>query len=794
MTTESYLHLKDLVGKMLELPTEDRQAYMDSLRNSESASVIERVSAMAVMDDDSFLDKSLVVDLHADELLRIERGITGDPKHVGRYRITRRIGAGGAGTVYEATQDSPRRAVALKLLRNDAVSESLTRRFMREADLLAHLHHPAIAHVYEAGIVGLDNEQQPFIAMEFIPEAQSITSWANSQFLSREDRLELFITVCKAVEHAHGRGVIHRDIKPANILVDQAGNPKVIDFGVARLMDSFRPTEEQSIHTLAGDIIGTLMYMAPEQCTGRANQANEQADVYALGVVLFELLTGQLPLVLAGLSFPDAIDRISSFPSKRLLQIAPEMGDGLDAITSKALRKDPEDRYHSVAAFAADLRRYLDHQPVTAHPPGHLYYGRLFYRRHRTLVSAVWVIALVLIAATTMSSIFGIQANRSRRAEEAQLIRSSQVNRLLGQMLNLPNPHNGGGEETTVIQMLDLMTARLDSEPVLPDVEASVRSLIGNTYLHLFRLEEAKSQFTRSLELLSEIEAMQKERSMVFNSMGLVQTISRELQDARESFLAALSIRKRQGWTEDEDYAQIVGNLANIYINLEEWDLAEPCVRESIDLQIKALGEADFATLGSYRRLARIQKAQRHFDEAIVTLSRTLEIIKDSIEESHPIYGATLNELAAVQIAAEQFDSADTTLQLAWRICTENRPIGSPDWLYTYRRVARFWYDHDQPVKAIAETQFILAELRREFGGDDLRTTEGERILRDLVAGKPFPEFLSRLPGQRAHPPSLEQPDDAALKTNSGTNSETGIQISPHSKSEDNDQGPDEDH
>ena len=305
------------------------------------------------------------------------------PHHIGRYRILRLLGEGGMGAVYEAEQDSPQRAVALKVTRPGLLAPAFLKRFKQEVEILGRLHHPGIAQIYEAGVA---EDGQPFFAMEYI-RGLTLGEYARVQSLTVQARVELMARVCDAAQHAHDQGVIHRDLKPANILVDESGQPKVLDFGVARATDADLLTGAGLTQT--GQLLGTPNYMSPEQLTGDPAAIDQRADVYALGVILFELLAHALPYQLTNRPLAEAALMIREQDAPRLGSINPELRGDVETIVGKALAKDRARRYASAADLAADLRRWLAHEPILARPPSALYHLRKFARRHKGLVGGV---------------------------------------------------------------------------------------------------------------------------------------------------------------------------------------------------------------------------------------------------------------------------------------------------------------------------------------------------------------------------------------------------------------------
>jgi WD40 repeat protein/serine/threonine protein kinase len=341
---------------------------------------------------------------------------------VGEYRIERILGTGGMGVVYIATQDRPRRTVALKLVNALIASPSVRRRFELEAEVLGRLQHPGIAQVFEAGaahVGGGGEVRRPFIAMELV-DGPPITEHCESQALGTHDRMRLLIKICQAVQHAHQRGVIHRDLKPANILVTADGQPKILDFGVARATDVGHHLT--TIATGIGQIIGTLSYMSPEQVLGNPRDIDTRTDVYSLGVILFELLAKRLPLDVSGRSLPEAVRAIRQDDPTRLSSVSRIFRGDLDTIASKALEKDKSRRYQSAAELGEDLQRFLDGRPIFAKDDSAFYVLRKQLRRYR---GAVVVASSILVALVGFAIYAANQARVQRRL--AELERSARV-------------------------------------------------------------------------------------------------------------------------------------------------------------------------------------------------------------------------------------------------------------------------------------------------------------------------------------------------------------------------------
>ncbi|MHC4274938.1 MAG: serine/threonine protein kinase, partial [Planctomycetota bacterium] len=476
-------------------------------------------------------------------------GVTAEPDlgpdaRVGAYRLLERIGEGGFGEVHLAEQTEPiRRTVALKIVKLGMDTQQVVARFEAERQALALMDHPNIARVFEAGAT---EQGRPYFAMEHVPGVP-ITDYCDKHRLDMEQRLELFIHTCDAIQHAHQKGIIHRDLKPSNILIERFGDehvPKVIDFGIAKAM-GFSLTGRTPV-TEQGQLIGTPEYMSPEQAVMSALNVDTRTDIYSLGVVLYELLTGALPFdpqTFRGKSFAEIQHTIREVeppkPSTRLSTLDGEATEGsaaaiaarrltdtrtlqrrlrgdLDWITMKAMDKERERRYASVSELAADLRHHLRHEPVLAGPPTAAYKLRKLMRRHRLGVTAATTIVLVLIAATAVTTWQAIRATdaeqlaqvRWTQAEDARAIAEREaaiaraVNDFLNKDLLTAASPKGQPRDITMREVLDAASESIEGRfGDAPLVEGYVRMTLGETYFELGLYDLAEVHLVRSLDL-----------------------------------------------------------------------------------------------------------------------------------------------------------------------------------------------------------------------------------------------------------------------------------------------------
>jgi serine/threonine protein kinase len=518
------------IGALQEERPADREAYLDSACGADT--VLRRRVEGLLRDCGraaGFLDApapALLATL--DELIEVRPGTV-----IGPYKLLEQIGEGGMGLVFMAEQSAPvRRRVALKVLKPGMDTRHVVARFEAERQALALMDHPHIAQVFDAGATA---SGRPYFVMELV-RGVPITAFCDQHRLDPRRRLELFVQVCRAVQHAHQKGVIHRDLKPSNILVtlhDTIPVPKIIDFGIAKATS--QPLTERTLFTHFAQMVGTPLYMSPEQAEMNGLDVDTRSDVYALGVLLYELLTGTTPfegetLRRAGL---DEIRRMireeePPLPSRRLSTLAAERQttvserrgvDGrrlgqtlrgeLDWVVMRALEKDRNRRYESASALAADVERYLKDEPVEAGPPSAWYRMRKYIRRNRHLLATAGVVTVVLVAATAVST---WQAVKARDAEQratteaaiAQAVNDFLHEDLLGQAdgLRQPSDASGGNPDLTVREALDRAAAKIgDRFRDQPLVEAAIRMSIANGYQILGAMPLAETHLRRAVAL-----------------------------------------------------------------------------------------------------------------------------------------------------------------------------------------------------------------------------------------------------------------------------------------------------
>jgi eukaryotic-like serine/threonine-protein kinase len=761
MTPECYQQIKQIFAAACSLPAPERQTYLDQACAGDPALRAE-VDGLLAHDE-----KSLPLEggISAAALLGAALGDTGAtsaassgsdatgareqiPARIGPYRILSKIGEGGMGAVFEAEQDNPRRIIALKVIRSGIASEQVLQRFKLEAHVLGRLQHPGIAQIHEAGTAEVQTTdgliiEQPFFSMELI-RGQRLSEFVRRQHLGTRQRLELLAKVCDAVHHAHQHGVIHRDLKPGNILVDASGQPKILDFGVARVTDA--DVQVTTLHTAADQLIGTLAYMSPEQVAGRRDGLDGRSDVYALGVLMYELLAGHLPCDLAGKTIPEAARTIAEEDPLPLSALNRAFRGDLSTIVAKALEKDKDRRYQSAADLAGDIRRYLSDQPILAHPVTTLYQLRKFARRNPALVGGVLVAfaaLLIGIVGTTSQAISATRArNRALEAERAaqqsraeaeaqraeaqrQAAIAQAVNDFLtDDLLAAASPEKEPERNITVRAILDRAAAaiggRFDEQPL---VEAAVRATLGDAYHALGEDQLAEPHAARALDLRTK--TLDEEDPLTLGSMYRLATIYSSLaryNEAEPLLVKVLAIRRRHLGDENPATLATMNNLGLLYGRQGRDDDAEALLVQSLASARRSLGADSSAAVVAMGNLADLYTRHKRFSEAEPLYMEALEICRNERGEEFPVTLAQMSNLANLYARQGRFAEAEPlcvkTLEIRRRVLGEDHPrtLASLNSLAVlYKRQGR--YAEAEPLLLQA-----LEAKRRELGDEHPNT------------------------------------------------------------------------
>jgi serine/threonine-protein kinase len=604
-------------------------------------------------------------------------------RHIGPYRVVKELGRGGMGAVYLAVRDDDefKKSVAIKILRPGMDSGDIVRRFRNERQILASIDHPHISRLLDGGST---EEGLPYFVMEYV-DGKPIDEYCDTERLSIAERLGLFRQVCAAVHFAHQNLVIHRDLKPGNILVTPDGVPKLLDFGIAKLLNPelvsgpIDPTQFERR-------LMTPEYASPEQVRGES--VTTASDVYSMGVLLYELLTGHRPYRLKDRQLheiaravceeeptrPSAvIDLVEEVPSPdgTTRRITPESvsaaregtrerlrrrlkGD-LDNVCMMAMRKEPRRRYGSVEQFSEDVGRVLEGLPVRARKPTLSYRSSKFVRRHKSSVAAA-VIFFISIAA------FSITIVRERNRAEKEAAKAEAISRFLLSTLQSADPVAGVGRDVTVAEALDQAVKKIDSS-FSPEIKAELEYTIGQTYYHLGRYEEALRLLQASVATLEKsVGDHDPNLAHALEGLALVHDAQGEHVEAASLLERVVAIRERNLGSMDPDVARALGNLAGVYRAQGKYEQAEELYKRALQIEEQVMGPEDPATAGTLNNIAGLYAAQSRYAEAEPLFRRSLEISEKTLGSEHPTVATLLANLGAVKVDQRKYAEAEPLL------------------------------------------------------------------------------------------------------------------------------------
>jgi tetratricopeptide (TPR) repeat protein len=645
------------------------------------------------------------------------------PEEIGGFRILGKLGEGGMGIVYEAEQRSPHRRVALKVVRGGRfVDEQYLRMFRRETETLARLTHPNIAALYEAGRT---DDGQHYFTMELVL-GETLAAWAKKNLggdapspAQLRERLRQFVTICQAVNYAHQRGVIHRDLKPSNIVVTDAG-AKILDFGLARITDA--DVVAATLMSEVGVIHGTLSYMSPEQTHGGSRDIDLRTDVYSLGVVLYELVSGKLPYDTRAMSVVQAIRVICEERPKPLAADA-----DLQTIVLKALEKEPDGRYPNAAALGEDVERYLANQPILAHPPSTIYQLKKLVARHRALVGAAGVIA-ALLAALGVTMI--VQAGRVRKERDratAEAAKAGAINSFLLDALGAADPWSKGSRNVSLLDALKQAQAKaLTSLANQPLVEASVLQTIGTTFSNLAEYPEAEKALKAAFDLrVSAAGPRSAEAAESLAALSGMYALSKKWADAERTAREEVEIVRALHGTDSLEAAAALNELGTALMGSGK--LAEAKAAGGTMVRIATApglragpGRPDPAKVEGDALLILFSVAitEEDYPTALALAKRRLEISRKRVGERHPEFPQALNDLALGQMYTGDFTGAERTYL---EVIDRNIAILGPDHpeVATAREnLGNAYFRQGQLDKTAKNLEVVLAMRKKALGED----------------------------------------------------------------------------
>ncbi|HPF35474.1 MAG TPA: serine/threonine-protein kinase [Candidatus Krumholzibacteria bacterium] len=622
---------------------------------------------------------------------------------IGPYTVLHRLGEGGAGVVFAARQAATERRVALKILRAGVFADERQRgAFQREIRSLARLAHPGIAAIYEAGRTddGLD-----YFTMELVdgdPLDVHLAGRPRPDMRAEVDaRLALFLELCDAVSHAHQRGVIHLDLKPSNVLVTRApasvlgGAPvglKVLDFGVARLSGG----DGDGGRTLAGPgLFGTLATMSPEQAAGDASAVDVRSDIYSLGVLLYEMLTGAYPVDVHGLPIHEAVAAIRTREPGRAGDRSRLLRGDLEIILGKALQKDPAQRYQSAAALAEDVQRFRDDLPILGRAPSTAYQLRKIVRRHRLPIVLLGMVGLSLVAAVGGTGFGLVRARKAETAARADAAAAEQTAAFLEKVFRVSEPGEARGNAVTARELLDQAVASIGADlDDQPRLQGRLLAAMGNAYRNLGLYRDARPLLEQAIIL--QRATLAPDDQLLAANHSMLASLLRRLEDypaAQEHYEAALAVRERALPPDHPDIGQAVAGLANLAVDRADYDAAR------------------------------------------ILYDRALGILARSVGTDHPRYAAMLANQAVAEWNAGNADAARTTLAQVVAIQRRVLPADDLDLAWSLSTLALFTKGAGRATEALALSEEALAvqEAALGPGHTDVAATLG--VIADLRSG-----------------------------------------------------------
>jgi len=730
------------------------------------------------------------------------------------YDGLRELGRGGQGIVYQAVQRSTRRVVAIKLLLDGALaSESTRRRFEREIDLVATLQHPNIVRLYDSGTTA---DGHPYYVMEYIEGTTLEASIRSIQLRvsdgrpaplaglhAQQDRastetmggppsiretLGLFAKICEAVNYAHQRGVIHRDLKPSNIRIDTAGEPHVLDFGLAKSALSGHGGPDQPSLSVSCQFLGSLPWASPEQASGQIDKMDVRTDVYSLGVLLFQLLTGQFPYSVSG-ELPAVIERIRAAAPMRPSSLQTRIDDELDTIVLRALAKEPERRYQTAGELAREIDRYLRGEPIEAKRDSAWYAVKRTVRRYRlaAAVASAFLVLAVLVAITT-----SILYDRARRAEEvadqrrvqaeAEVEKVRRAKQFLQSMFGSLDPSHVAGRDAGLLrEILDAAAERVEAELTgEPEVEAPVRATIGRAYASLGNYASAEVNLTAALKLYRGLPNPDPPEMLqaVTDLAGLYREEGR-FAEAEPLAREALAGFRRVTGDEHRDTLAAANNLALLLHSMGDLEAAEQLYRQTLTTQQRVHGEdhADTIstkgnlgqlllvkevcearrgllgpdhpdTLTSINNAARLAQEQGRFGEAETLYAEAIDGYRQAVGDDHPRTLQARSNLAVLYHQIGRLAEAETVLRDVLARQRRRRPDTDPTAGPILNNLARVLQDLGKPEEAELLLRGVYESLRLSYGDEHPETLTALNnlagVLTQLARGDEATELFRR--------------------------------------------------
>jgi serine/threonine protein kinase/tetratricopeptide (TPR) repeat protein len=699
---------------------------------------------------------------------------------IGAYRLLERVGEGGMGEVWLAEQTQPiHRQVALKVIKAGMDTAQVVARFEAERQALALMDHPAIAKVFDAGATP---EGRPYFAMEYA-RGEAITAYATRHRLAVPERLDLFLQVCEGVQHAHQKGIIHRDLKPSNVLVvvrDDRPFVKVIDFGVAKA--TTQSLTERTLHTELGAFIGTPEYMSPEQAEFGGLDIDTRTDVYALGVILYELLTGTLPFdpktlreqgldkvrqTIREVDPPRPSTRVTttarsseaaSPPGGEPTRLARQLRGDLDWVTMKALEKDRTRRYGSVSDFAADLRRHLDDVPVLASPPGMQYRVGKFVRRHRAGVAAAGALIMLLLVFAGAMTVQATHIARERDRANQEAATAKRVSDFLVGLFKVSDPSEARGTTLTAREILAKGAQQLDSLRDQPAVQARLEETIGTVDTGLGLYADAQPLLENALQTRKRVVGEDNPETLASaNALANLYWYQGKYHEAEPLYRDVVERRTRVLGKDHPDTLRANFDLASLYEMQKRWEEFDRLSRDTLTRQRRVLGNNHHDTLSSLNNLQSSYFARGRYAQAEPVAVEVLETDRRLLGEDHPDTLRDLHNLATIYDALRRYSEAEPLFRKA--IDAKRRVLGDehPQTCASLASLASMYMKQRRYREAESAALAAYQGFLKSVGAEHERTRRVVQQLSELyaAAGQPAKaaEWRAKLPKEPSAKP-----------------------------------------
>jgi eukaryotic-like serine/threonine-protein kinase len=796
MSTHDWQKVEEILHQAMALAAEQRPEFLDAACESDADLRAELNSLLLVGEDlsDEFLKSPLrgVLERQIGEIESANAFAAGQI-FAQRFELVRKLGEGGMGQVWLAEQVAPvRRQVAVKLIKAGMYDEAVVQRFQSERQSLAIMDHPAIAKVFDAGTTP---QGQPFLVMEYVP-GLPITDYCDQHKLSIEDRLELFIHACEGVQHAHQKAIIHRDLKPSNILVIEVDGkpvPRIIDFGLAKAT----APQVGGEFTELGQFIGTPGYMSPEQVNLSARDIDTRTDVYTLGVVLYVLLTGLQPFETKRREKPSLEEWLRQLreeeppnPSTKVSgdkdtssataearrteprQLISQLRGDLDWITMKALERDRTRRYGTPSELAADLKRFLNHEPVIARPASPGYRLRKYIRRHRVAMSVGAGLLLVLLVFSVVQALQLRETTRERDHAKQERDRANQerdraarIAAFMSNMFKVPDPSEARGNSVTAREILDRAANDIGKGLAQdPEVQSQMLHEMAGTYNNLGLYARAHELAQRALDARLSLHGADDPKTLAsMTQLGLILHMEGHDVDAEPLDRRALEDERRVLGADDPLTLETADDLAMVLKPLGRFPEAEKLAREVVDLSGRRLGQESALTLRAQNHLASILFYEGHAADAEKVLRPALDVERRVWGSDHP---ETMKALAMLAISLHhenRFAEAESLYREV--LAASGRVLGSghPSTAIAMGNLASILGDEGHSPEALKLQRQALAIFSRTLGPDHPSTLMCELNLTRGLRGEGQLQEAERMQRQilateiRAH--GAEYPD-----------------------------------